>query len=164
MSQLKGESILLLKVKPGEMHKAVNDLERSEEINEVDPVLGFYDIVASGAFDDSRDLTDFIERVESKPFFQSCYARPSYESWKRRTKGDSRDQGWVLIRSSTPSATLRELKKLPNIQKLVFTSGDFNIVANFGVRGRGDWKRTVFKDIHGAAGVKEAITLLGMSD
>ena len=164
MSQLKGDSILLLKVKPGEMYKAVNDLERSEEITEVDPVLGFYDIVASGAFDDSRDLTDFIERVESKPFFQSCYARPSHESWKRRTKDDSRDHGWVLIRSSTPSATLKELKKLPNIQKLVHTSGDFNIVANFGVRGRGDWRRTVFEDIHGATGVKEAITLLGLFD
>ena len=94
MSQLKGESILLLKVKPGEMHKAVRDLERSEEITEVDTVLGFYDIVASGAFDDSRNLTSFIEKVESKPYFQSCYARPSHEFWKRRTKSDSHGQGW----------------------------------------------------------------------
>ncbi len=164
MSQLKGESILLLKVKPGEMHKAVNDLERSEEITEVDTVLGFYDVVASGAFDDSRSLTDFIEQVESKPFCQSCYARPSYESWKRRTKGDSLGQGWALIRSNMPSTTLRELKKLPNIQKLVLTSGDFNIVANFSVSGPGDWKRTVFDEIQGATGVKEMITLPRLFD
>lgn len=164
MSQLKGESILLLKVKPGEMYKAVRDLERSEEITEVDTVLGFYDIVASGAFDDSRDLTDFIEKVESKPFFQSCYVRPSYEFWKRRTKSDSHGQGWVLIRSNLPSATLRELKKLPNIQKLVLTSGDFNIVANFSVSGPGDWKRTVFEEIQGTTGVKETITLPRLFD
>jgi hypothetical protein len=163
MTQLKGDSILLLRVKPGEMNRAVRDLERSEEITEVDTVLGCYDIIASGAVEDSRRLSDFIENVESTPFFKSCYARPSHETWKRRNGGRSTMHGWVLIRSGSPSATVRDLKKLPNVQKVVLTSGDFNIVANFSVRGYDDWSRTVYEEIHKAAGVRDVITLPRLS-
>jgi DNA-binding Lrp family transcriptional regulator len=146
------------------MQRAVRDLERCEEITDVDAVLGSYDIIASGAFENSRRLTDFIEHVESKPFYQSCFAQPSHETWRRRKQAQSTRKGWVLVKSGSPSATVRDLKKLPSVQKVVLTSGDFNIVANFSVRDPGNWRRTVFEDIQGATGVRDTVTLPGLSD
>lgn len=164
MNQLKGESILLVKVKPGEVQRAVRDLMRNEEITEVDTVLGSYDIVASGAFEDHRSLRNFVERVESKPFCQGCYARPSFEFWKRKKEEDSQGAVWSLIRSSNPSRTLKELKKLTNIRKLIRTTGDYNIVANFSIRSQDEWNRTVFERIHTITGVQSTITLPSLFD
>jgi hypothetical protein len=158
MNRLKGESILLIKVKPGEVYKAVRDLQRSEEIEEVDTVLGSYDIVASGAFKDHRSLRDFASLVESKPFCQSCFARPSFEFWKRKEDRESQGAVWVLIKSRNPSRTLKGLKKSANARKLIKTAGEYNIVANFSIQSRDDWYKTVFGQIHNLPEILSTVT------
>lgn len=158
MNQLKGESVLLIKVKPGEVHRAVRDLQRSEEIEEVDTVLGSYDIVASGAFSDHRRLRDFASLVESKPFCQSCFVRPSFEFWKRTEDRGSKGAVWALIKSRNPSRTLRGLMKSANARKLIRTAGEYNIVANFSIRSKDDWYDTVFDQIHNLPEIISAVT------
>ncbi|MFQ5910068.1 MAG: Lrp/AsnC ligand binding domain-containing protein [Thermoplasmata archaeon] len=164
MNQLKGESLLLVKVKPGEVHKAVRDLRRNEEITEVNAVLGPYDIVASGSFEDHRSLRNFAELVESKPFCQSCNARPALEFWERETENPSQGLGWTLIKSSNPSGTLKELRKLENIRKLIWTAGEYNIIANFSVGSQHEWNSTVFKRIQSATGIRDTLTLPSLPD
>lgn len=159
MNRLKGESVLLVKVKPGEVYRAVRDLQRCEEIEEVDTVLGSYDIVASGAFSDHRRLRDFASLVESKPFCQSCFARPSFEFWERTEDRESQGAVWVLIKSRNPSRTLRGLKKSANARKIIMTAGEYNIVANFSIRSQDEWYNTVFDQIHNLPEIMSTITL-----
>ncbi|MFQ6107379.1 MAG: Lrp/AsnC ligand binding domain-containing protein [Thermoplasmata archaeon] len=164
MNQLKGESLLLVKVKPGEVRKAVRDLKRNEEIREANPVLGPYDVVASGAFENSRSLRNFVERVESKSFCLRCHARPSYEYWERQTDEQSQGIGWVLIRSNNPSGTLKGLRELENVRKLMWTAGEHNVAASFYVTSPRDWNRIVLEKIQAVAGVIGTLTLPSLPD
>lgn len=161
---MKGDSVLLLKVKPGELERAVRDLKRKEEITDVVLVSGPYDLVASGAFRDYRTLRDFVEHIESMPYYQACDGRPSFDSWRRKDVLEPTEEGWTLIKSSTPSRTVRELKRVSNVRRIVLTDGDFNLLVNTRADNGQDLDRLLLEKIHSATGVERAVTLPRVSE
>jgi DNA-binding Lrp family transcriptional regulator len=65
----------------------------------------------------------------------------------------------VLVRTSDPQRVSGELKKVPGIEGLIATTGDFDLLARFGVSDRDTLMTTVLKKVQAISGVRATETL-----
>lgn len=164
MAELTGDSVLLLRVTPGRVEEAIRELKRNPSVREAEPVLGPYDIAVTGAFRDSASLRRFAEEVESKEYCEGCVAYPSYEHWSRERVEEKPARAWTLIRTRDAARAVRELQKVPGVQRILSTVGEFNVVANIAVDEPHEIQSTVLRDIQKISGVRRTETLANLRE
>ena len=156
--ELNGESVIFLRVTPGYVEKTISQAKGKPNVTDAEPVLGRHDVAIRGKF---RDLAE-LNRIQSA--FMSDYVR-SYQSYpavqeimKPQPDGQP-TSAWVLVRTSDPQRVSAELKKVPGIEGLIATTGDFDLLARFGVSDRDTLMTTVLKKIQAISGVRATETL-----
>jgi hypothetical protein len=156
--ELNGESVIFLRVTPGYVEKAISQAKGKPNVTQVEPVLGRHDVAIRGKFRDLAELhrtqsslmTDWVRRFQTYPAVQ--------EYMKQQANGQP-ISAWVLVRSNDPQRVSGELKKVPGIESLIGTTGDFDLIARFGVEDRETLMTTVVKKIQAIQGVRATETL-----
>ncbi|HYY48353.1 MAG TPA: Lrp/AsnC ligand binding domain-containing protein [Thermoplasmata archaeon] len=140
------------------MEKTISQAKGKPNVTQVEPVLGRHDIAIRGRF---RDLAE-LHRTQSA--FMTDYVRgfqtyPAVQEIMKPTANGQPISAWVLIRSNDPQRVSNELKRVPGIESLIGTTGDFDLIARFGVEDRETLMTTVLKKVQAISGVRATETL-----
>lgn len=135
MTNLSGRSMILLKVFPDQLESARSEISRMENVTNVWPILGSYDLLLSAGFSDHEGLKNLVGEMRSKPYCQECKAHPGFTDWEREGARDTPVKGWVFIDTADFDSTLEELKKIDKVNYVISTSGEFNMIVGLGVEG-----------------------------
>lgn len=162
--ELPGESIVFVRVKPGNVEKAVRELKRLESVSRVEPVLGPYDLVVTGAFRDSRALQRFLREVEAKEFCDGCEAQVSLEQWKRDREERGPISAWILIEATDPERVMEEMQRIQAVNRLYTTPGRFNVIANIVSPETPKLLATLTDEVHKIREIRRTETLSGLRE
>ncbi len=124
------QSIVFVNVRPGQVDRAVRELKAFDPVTRVEPVLGTFDLVVTGAFKDGRSLQHFLQQVRGKDYCDGIEAQFSFEQWKRDDEYQGPISAWTLIEAANPEYVMKELQKIPEVNALYATPGHFNVLAN----------------------------------
>ncbi len=124
------ESIVFVNVRPGQVDKAAKELKAFDRVSRVEPVLGTFDLVVTGAFKDGRSLQRFLQQVRGKDYCDGIEAQFSLEQWKRDEEYQGPISAWTLIEAADPEYVMTELRKIRAVNALYATPGHFNVLAN----------------------------------
>lgn len=153
------ESVVFLRVTPGQVERALNELRRNPQVREVEAVMGPYDIAVTGAFRSSQELRKFQAELESQDFCEASSAHPGFESWRRKEEAEEEPvEGWTLIRATDSERAMRDLQKVPSVQRIIGTTGEYNLIARIGAKDPSALQQTVIRDIQKVHGVKRTET------
>ncbi len=162
--ELPGESIVFVRVKPGNVDRAARELRKMDPVGRVEPVLGHYDLVVTGAFKDARSLQTFLQQVEEKEFCDGCEAQLSLERWKRDRDEKGPISAWTLIEATNPEKVMKELQRIPSVNRLYSTPGHYNIIANIAAPETPKLLDTLTKDVHRIRDIRRTETLSGLRE
>lgn len=156
--ELNGESVIFLKVTPGYVEKAISSAKGKPNVTQAEPVIGRHDVAIRGNF---RDLAE-LHRTQAA--FMADYVRgfQSYPAVQEFVKIRSNGQplsGWVLLRTTDPQRVASELKKIPGIEGLIATVGNYDLIARFGVPEPEALVTTVLQKVQMISGVRTTETL-----
>ena len=158
MVELSEESVLFLRVKPGRVENALTELQRHSKVKTAEPVLGVYDIAVTGAFRTMADLRKFQAEIEAKDFCEGCAAHPGFENWSRKEEAEEPVNGWTLIQAVDAERAMQELQKVPSVQRIIGTTGEFNVLARIGAKDQNKLQETVIRDIQKVRGIRRTET------
>ncbi len=128
-------------------------------VKEAEAVMGTYDIAVSGAFRNSEDLRKFQAEVEAKDFCEGCSAHPGFENWHREEEAEEEPvNGWTLIRAVDAERAMKELQRVPSVQRIIGTTGEYNLIARIGAKDTNALQETVIRDIQKVHGVRRTET------
>jgi len=162
MAELCGNSALLVKVKPGSLEQATRELRESKEVKDVHKVLGQWDLVVTAAFPNYEGLRSFVEKVDSKPYCEKCSTYPNFKDWTRTTTPTTPKTpttGWALIRTTKVDELFNNLQKADEVQWLMSTSGEHNVIAKIGTQRLNDLSKFLTTRIHKVPGVRSTETM-----
>ncbi len=160
--ELPGESVLFVRLKPGTVDRALMELRENPSVSKAEPVLGPYDLVVTGAFKSLADLHKFTEELEAKEFCEGCAASPSFAAWTRPAETTRAISAWSLIKAANPERAMKELQKIPTVNRIYTTSGEFNVIANVAAREPHELMDIVTKEIQNIKDVRRTETLAGI--
>ena len=158
MVELSEESVLFLRVKPGRVENALSELQRHSKVKTAEPVLGVYDIAVTGAFRTMAELRKFQAEIEAKEFCEGCAAHPGFENWSRKEEAEEPVNGWTLIQAVDAERAMQELQKVPSVQRIIGTTGEFNVLARIGAEDQNKLQETVIRDIQKVRGIRRTET------
>jgi DNA-binding Lrp family transcriptional regulator len=162
--EVPGESVVLVRVRPGQVDRALKELRKLEPVNRVETVLGPYDLVVTGAFRDSRSFQKFLQGIEEQDFCQGCEAQITLEGWKREREEKGPISAWTLIQASNPEKVMKELQKIPAVNRLYTTPGHFNVIANIAAPETSKLIKTLTDEIHRIHEIRRTETLSGVRE
>ncbi len=158
MVELSEESVLFLRVTPGHVENALNELKRHPKVKTAEPVMGAYDIAVTGAFRTMDELRTFQSEVEAKEFCEGCAAHPGFENWRRKEEAEEPVNGWTLIRAIDAARAMQELQDVPSVQRIIGTTGEYNVIARVGAKDPNALQQSVIRDIQKVHGVRRTET------
>jgi DNA-binding Lrp family transcriptional regulator len=162
--ELAEESVVLLRVKPGHVEKAVKELKQHSTVRVAEPILGPYDVAVTGAFPNIDAMRRFQTEIESKEFCEGCASLPGFELWRGESKGTHPVSAWTLIRATDVTKTAKELTKLPLVERVLSTSGEYNLIARVGATDSNQLQQRVLSEIQGLPGLRRTETFLALSE
>lgn len=159
MVELSEESVVFLRVTPGHVERALTELRQHPMVKEAEAVMGPYDIAVTGAFRNAEELRKFQGEVEAKEFCEGCSAHPSFESWRREEKPRGEPvNGWTLIHAVDVDRAMKELQRVPSVERIIGTTGEYNIIARIGAKDPNALQETVIREIQKVHGVRRTET------
>ena len=158
MADLSEESVVFLRVKSGHVERALTELRRNPSVREAEAVMGLYDIAVTGAFRTWEDLRRFQAEVEGKDFCEASSAHPGFENWRREGKAEEPVSGWTLIRAVDAERTMKDLQKVPSVQQIIGTAGEYNLIARIGAKDPNALQQAVIREIQKVPGVRRTET------
>ena len=161
MVDLEGETMVFLKVRPGNVERAVKDLRKNASVRMVQPTLGPHDLVVRGNFRDDAALRAFVKEVEAKDYADGCQALPSFRQWVREKESEMPLVGWTLIQARDPTAAMKGLQNIAAVNRIYEVPGQFNLVASVHARDAPQLMETMTREIHKLEGVRRTETLMG---
>ncbi len=160
--ELPGESLFFLRVKPGEVERAVKELREHPKVARAETVLGPYDIVAPVNVRNAEELKKLASELESKPFCEGCSVMPSYSTWTREPSVAKAISAWTLIRATDSKTVADALRGIDTINQVYETVGDFNVIANLAVEELTALHQTLVGRIQKIKGVRRTETLASL--
>jgi DNA-binding Lrp family transcriptional regulator len=157
-TELSGESVLFLRVTPGHVERAVSELQRLPHVKSAEAVLGTYDVAVTGAFRSTEELRKFQSEIEAKDFCEGSAAHPGFESWRSEEAREEPVNGWTLIRAVDVDRAMQELQKVSSVQRIIGTTGEYNVIARIGAKDSNALQETVIRDIQKVHGVRRTET------
>lgn len=166
MIETKGEGILLLKVKPGTVEKAIKELRGKTEVRKAEPVLGPYDLVVTGAFKDIEDLRRFSDGIVKSAFCEDCVENVSLEQWSREKPERGAAAAWTLIKAENPKKVAEELRKVPAVNAVYSTLGAYNVIAKLAAKSTRELQDSILKNVQTLPGIRrtESLAMPGEED
>jgi len=155
-TELSGESVLFLRVTPGHVERAVTELRRHSHVKSAEAVMGTYDVAVTGAFRSTEELRKFQSEIEAKDFCEGSH--PGFESWRSEEARDETVNGWTLIRAVDVDRAMQELQKVSSVQRIIGTTGEYNVIARIGAKDSNALQETVIRDIQTVHGVRRTET------
>lgn len=137
MTNLSGRSIILLKVFLDQLENARSEISRMENVTNVWPILGSHDLLVSVGSSDFGGLKNLIGEIRSGPYCQECMVHPRFTDWEREVARDTQVEGWVFIDTADFDPTFEELKRTDEVNCVISTSGEYNMIAGLGVEDLG---------------------------
>lgn len=162
MVELRGESVLFLRVRPGQVDRAVKELAKDPRVRKAEAIIGTYDVAVAGAFRNLDDLQKFASEAEMKDYCEACTAHPGFAEWKNE-QDDEPATAWTLIRAANAPKAADELKRVSSVKKLFSTTGEFNIVARLTAKDPAELQRIILRDLHKVPGVRRTETRPSLS-
>lgn len=162
--ELPGETVVFLRVRPGNVERALQDLRKHASVRTAEPTLGSYDMVVTGAFRDDGALRAFVREVEAKEYCDGCEARPSFRQWAREGAKDVPLQGWTLIQARNSEAAMKSLQSVAAVNRIYEVPGEFNLVANVAAESPAKLMEALTKGIHRIEGIRRTQTLAGFRE
>lgn len=160
--ELPGESLFFLRVKPGEVERAIQELKEHPKVSRAETVLGPYDIVLPVSIRDTEELTELASELEAKPFCEGCSVMPSVSTWTREPAIPKAVSAWTLIHATDSKGVAEALKGIEAINHVYQTMGDFNIIANLAVEELSALHDTLVGRIQKIEGVRRTETLASL--
>lgn len=152
-SELVGTSVIFVKVAPGNVERTLTSLRTKSNVTRAEAIFGRHDIAVAGSFRNADDLRMFQSEVQLLDQVRGFRSYPALQNWtQKETDGDAR-HAYVLIRSSEPQKLMGELKKLPEVQEIIGTTGDSDIVARIGTADREALLQTIVTKVQAMPGV-----------
>ncbi len=158
MTVLSGRSIILLKVFPDQLENAFREVSRMPNVTNVWTVLGHYDLLVSVSFSDPENLKELVKVIGSEPYCQECKAHPGFTDWEREGAKNTLYKGWTFIDTEDFDSTFEELKRIDNVNYIISTSGDYNMVACIGVDGFQEFGNLLRNNVLTIPGVRKTET------
>lgn len=163
MVDLSEESVLFLRVTPGRVESALSELQRHPKVKTAEPVMGAYDLAVTGAFRTMEELRKFQSEIEAKEFCEGCAAHPGFENWHRKEEAEEPVNGWTLIRAVDAERAMEELQKVPSVQRIIGTTGEYNVLARIGAKDSNALQQSVIREIQTVHGVRRTETRPSLS-
>ncbi len=121
--------------------------------------MGLYDIAVTGAFRNAEELRKFQGEIESKDFCEGCAAHPGFENWRREEKPREEPvNGWTLIRAVDVDRAMKELQRVPSVERIIGTTGEYNLIVRIGAKDPNALQETVIREIQKVHGVRRTET------
>lgn len=158
-TDLNGDSIIFLKVAPGDVERTLKTIREQPHVSKAEAVLGRHDVAVAGSFKTTDELQQFTARVQAMDSVRGFRAYPGLQNWKTPEKKSHTASAYVLIRSSDPARATSELRKLAGVETVTGTTGDLDVIARIGTENRDSMFSTILKQVQGVPGVKSTETL-----
>ena len=158
-SELVGRSVIFVKVAPGYVERTLTTLRAKPNVAKAEAVFGRHDIAVAGGFRDSDELRKFQSEVQSMDHVRSLRSYPALLNWTQKGTDGHASNAYLLIRSTDTQKTMSELKNVPEIQDVIGTTGDSDIVARISADTREGLLETIVTKVQGMHGVLSTETL-----
>ena len=158
-SELVGRSVIFVKVAPGYVERTLTNLRAKPNVAKAEAVFGRHDIAVAGGFRDSDELRKFQSEVQLMDQVRGFRSYPALQNWTQKGTDGHATNAYLLIRSTDTQRTMSELKTVPEIQEIIGTTGDSDIVARISAPAREDLLETIVKKVHAMPGVLATETL-----
>lgn len=163
MIELSEESVIFAHVKPGKVERTLTELRRNPKVRIAEPVMGTYDLAISGAFKSPEDLRKFQTEIEENESFEGTTAYPGFATWSREGKVPEQEfVGWTLIRATDPDGAMKELQKIPSVNRLISTAGEYNLIARISAKNPNELQEVVLQNIQKVPGIRRTETRSGI--
>jgi DNA-binding Lrp family transcriptional regulator len=161
--ELVGRSVIFVKVAPGYVERTLTTLRAKPNVAKAEAVFGRHDIAVSGGFENSDELRKFDNEVQSLDHVRSLRSYPALWNWTQKGTDGHASNAYLLIRSTDTQKTMSELKNVPEIQEIIGTTGDSDIVARISADPRAGLLETIVTKVQGFPGVMSTETLPAFS-
>src|SRR2546425_4488032 len=128
-SELFGTSVIFVKVAPGDVERTLTTLRAKPNVTKAEAVFGRHDIAIAGGFRNTDELRAFASEVQLMDHVWAYRSYPALQDWTQKKADGHASNAYLLIRSNDTQKTMSELKKVPEIQEIIGTTGDSDIVA-----------------------------------
>jgi Lrp/AsnC ligand binding domain len=163
MTELSDESVIFARVKPGQIERTLMELKRNSKVRIAEPVMGTYDLAISGAFKSPEDLRKFQTELDENESLEGSMAYPGFGTWSREGKMPEQEfVGWTLIRATDPDSAMKELQKIPSVNRLISTAGEYNLIARLSARNPSELQEVVLQNIQKVPGIRRTETRSGL--
>jgi DNA-binding Lrp family transcriptional regulator len=163
-SELFGTSVIFVKVAPGYVERTLTTLRAKPNVAKAEAVFGRHDIAIAGGFRNQDELRAFASEVQSMDHVWAFRSYPALADWTSSKANGHASNAYLLIRSNDTQKTMSALKNVPEIQEIISTTGDQDIVARISADARENLLESVVTKVQGAPGVLSTETLPAFSN
>ncbi len=128
-SELFGTSVIFVKVAPTYVERTLTTLRAKPNVSKAEAVFGRHDIAIAGGFRNTDELRAFASEVQLMDHVRGLRSYPALQDWTNSKKDGHASNAYLLIRSTDTQKTMSALKNVPEIQEIIGTTGDSDIVA-----------------------------------
>ena len=138
-------------------------LRAKPNVAKAEAVFGRHDIAIAGGFRNTDELRAFASEVQAWDHVRGFRSYPALQDWTQKKTNGHASNAYLLIRSNDTQKTMSELKKVPEIQEIIGTTGDSDIVARISADPRENLLESVVTKVQSMPGVLSTETLPAFS-
>src|SRR3989442_15552813 len=162
-SELFGTSVIFVKVAPGYVERMLTTLRAKPHVGKAEADFGRHDIAIAGGFRNTDQLRAFASEGQAWDHVRGLRSYPALQGWTPSKKDGHASNAYLLIRSADTQKTMSALKNVPEIQEIIGTTGDEDIVARISADPRANLLESVVTKVQGMPGVLSTETLPAFS-
>jgi hypothetical protein len=162
-SELVGRSVIFVKVAPGYAERTLTSLRAKPNVAKAEAVFGRHDIAIASSFRDTDELRQFASEVQLMDHVRGFRSYPALQNWTQKGTDGHPTNAYLLIRSTDTQKTMSALKNVPEIQEIIGTTGDSDLVARISADPREKLLESVVTKVQGMPGVLSTETLPAFS-
>ncbi|HKZ48171.1 MAG TPA: Lrp/AsnC ligand binding domain-containing protein [Thermoplasmata archaeon] len=154
-----GQGVLFVRVRPGNLEKAMREITKNKDVERAEPLFGRYDLVVTGAFKDLEGLQRFSEEIRSKEFCESCAAHPTFDQWTREERTEMPWNAWTLVKAQNLEAVRTKLRQIAAVNRVYSTAGEHELIVRLSAERPEALQEAVLKQLQKVEGVRRTETL-----
>ena len=162
-SELVGTSVIFVRVAPTYVERTLTTLRAKPNVSKAEAVFGRHDIAIAGGFRNTDELRAFASEVQLMDHVQGLRSYPALWDWTSSKKDGHASNAYLLIRSTDTQKTMSALRNVPEIQEIIGTTGNEDIVARISADPRANLLESVVNKVQGMPGVLSTETLPAFS-
>src|SRR5256714_14946105 len=162
-SELFGTSVIVVRLAPTYVERTWTTLRAKPNVAKAEAVFGRRGIAIAGGFRNTDELRAFASEVQLMDHVRGLRSYPALWDWTNSKKDGHASNADLLIRSTDTQKTMSALKNVPEIQEIIGTTGDSDIVARISADPRENLLESAANKVQGMPGVLSTETLPAFS-